>query len=262
MQIRVAFVIVLSVAGLLSSPGAAPAQQTPSFEAASVKRNTSGERSLNSPRFQGTTLTATNVPLEMLITVAYGIPSRDLMDAPGWVYLDMNGGERYDVVAKAAEGSSAQDQRAMLRHMLEDRFGLRLRREQRQLQVFILTKLDERGTLGPNLRPAAKDCRPQMPMCEGRLAAGQSQYKGADWSILLQTISQALRQERVVDRTGLSGLFDFELTYNPKALSTDAGDAGVDIFGAVRQQLGLKLEPGRAPFEIAVIEAVKRPTPD
>ena len=94
------------------------------------------------------------------------------------------------------------------------------------------------------------------------MGAGQSQYKGADWSILLQVVSQALRQERVVDRTGLSGLFDFELTYNPQALATDAGDSGVDIFGAVRQQLGLKLEPGRAPFEIAVIEAVRRPTPD
>lgn len=261
MQIRVVLVVVLSAAGLLLSLGAALAQQTPSFEAASVKRNTSGERSLNSPRFQGTTLTAVNVPLEMLITVAYGIPSRDLMDAPGWVYLDMNGGERYDVVAKAAEGRSAQDQRAMLRHMLEDRFGLRLRREQRQLQVFTLTTLDERGALGPNLRPAAKNCLPRTA-CEGRMGPGHSQYKGADWSILLQVISQALRQERVVDRTGLSGLFDFELTYNPKALSTDAGDAGVDIFGAVRQQLGLKLEPGRAPFEIAVIEAVRRPTPD
>jgi hypothetical protein len=97
--------------GLLAAQGASPAQPTSVFEAASVKRNTSGERGLSSPRFAGTTFTALNVPVEMLVSSAYGVPSRDLMEMPRWIQLDLNGGERYDVIARAAEGSSVEDQR-------------------------------------------------------------------------------------------------------------------------------------------------------
>ena len=65
--------------------------------------------------------------------------------------------------------------------------------------------------------------------------------------------------ERVVERTGLSGFYDFELTYNPQGLSTVAADAGVDILDAVEQQFGLKLGR-RAPYEVLVVESVRRPT--
>jgi uncharacterized protein (TIGR03435 family) len=254
-------VAVAALVGLFSAGPSVRAQQTPKFEVASVKRNTSAPpRSISSPRFQGTTFTATNVAVELLLTSAYGIPSRDLVDAPSWSLLDFNGGERYDVTARFAEGSSAQDQRAMLRNLLEERFALRAHRETRELTVYLLTKLDDRGRLGPNLRPAAKDCLPRTA-CDGQMASGLSKYTGADWSIVSQQIASALG-ERMVDRTGLSGFFDFELTYTARALSVTGGDSGVDVFGAVRQQLGLKLEPGRAPFEVIVIDSVSRPTSD
>jgi hypothetical protein len=60
-------------------------------------------------------------------------------------------------------------------------------------------------------------------------------------------------------RAKLSGFYDFELTYNPEGLSTVAADAGVDILDAVEQQFGLKLER-RAPYEVLVVESVRRPT--
>jgi uncharacterized protein (TIGR03435 family) len=253
--ITVAAFLVSLVAGTFPSPA-----QQPRFEVASVKRNTtSPPRTITSPRFQGTTFTALNVPVEMLITSAYGVPSRDLMEAPGWIQFDMNGGERYDVTARFAEGSSVQDQRAMLRSLLEERFRLRLRRETRQLPVYVLTRLDERA-LGPNLRSAVKDCLPRTA-CEGRTTAGFTTYTGAQWSIVLQSIGQGL-DGRLVDQTGLSGVFDFELTYNPRGLTVTGADSGIDIFGALRQQFGLKLEPSRAPFEVMVIESVSRPASD
>lgn len=252
---------VATLVSLVSASPSPPAQQTPRFEVASVKRNTSGERGFSGPRFQGTTVTATNVPLQMLITAAYGIPSMDLIDSPRWIFIDMTGGDRFDVVAKSAEGTSVQDQRAMLRNLLEDRFALRVRREARQLPVYTLTTLDERGRLGPNLRRATKDCLPRT-VCEGRIGGDSASYKGAQWSIVFDVIRGAVNA-RVIDRTGLSGTFDFELIYSAKGLSTVSGDSGVDIFGAVQQQLGLKLDEGRAPFEIAVVESVQRePTPD
>ena len=252
---------VAAFVGLLSAGPISKAQQTPRFEAASVKRSVSTERSAGPVEFQKTSVVAIGVAVSQLITAAYEVPTRDLVDAPQWIYYSpFTGGERYDVVARAAEGSSPQDLRAMLRNLLEDRFGLRVRRETRQLPVYILTKLDERGRLGPNLRPAAKTCQPQS-VCEGRVGGGFATYKGSQWSNVLVTIGNAVG-ERIVDRTGLSGFFDYELTYTSAALSANAGDSGVDIFAAVRQQLGLKLEAGRAPFEVTVVEAVKRPTPN
>jgi uncharacterized protein (TIGR03435 family) len=254
------FTAVAALVGLLSASQSSRAQQTPRFEAASVKRSVSTERT-GHVEFQKTSVVAIGVGVSALITAAYGVPTRDLVDAPQWIfYSPFSGGERYDVVARAAEGTSPQNLRAMLRNLLEDRFGLRVRRESRQLPVYILTKLDERGRLGPSLRTAAKTCATNQA-CEGRIGGGGAAYKGAPWSMVLDSIGTAVG-ERVVDRTGLSGAYDFELTYTARTLSTTTVDSGVDVFAAVRQQLGLKLEAGRAPFEVTVVEAVKRPTPN
>jgi uncharacterized protein (TIGR03435 family) len=77
----------------------------------------------------------------------------------------------------------------------------------------------------------------------------------------LASIAGGREGGRLVDRTGLSGFFDFELTYTPLGTSA-VRDLGVDFFTAVRQELGLKLEPGRAPFETLVVDSIARPTPD
>ena len=78
---------------------------------------------------------------------------------------------------------------------------------------------------------------------------------------------QAMTGRPVIDRTGLSGAFDFDLewTSGPVAPGAGAGapaDDGPSIFVAVQEQLGLRLEPGRAPFDVVVVDAVQRPTPD
>jgi uncharacterized protein (TIGR03435 family) len=251
--------VILLVAALpLSGPALAqaPTATTPRFEAASVKRNTTADFVLGTPRFQGETFTARQVAVEMLISNAYGIASKELIDGPRWIFF-ATGTDRFDVVAKAAPGSSQQDMQAMLRHMLEDRFKLRLRREKREMPVYLLTKMDPGGNLGPNLRPA-RDCAPK---CEGVAGNGYARGQGADWARVLQNITNFVADRRVIDQSGLSGKFDFELTFR-RVLSPDPNDSGVDIFTAVRQQFGLKLEPGRAPFEVGVIERVERPPPD
>jgi uncharacterized protein (TIGR03435 family) len=222
----------------------------------------SGRFGVDGPFLKGTTFTAINVPAQTLISDAYGVPGRDVMDGPKWIYSQLLGGgnERYDVIAKTAGEGSVEDQRAMLRTLLAERFGLRLHRETRQLPVYVLTKLNEGRSLGPNLRTATKDCLPRTA-CEGRIGGGRAKYTGAEWSTVLQTIVSGLDGARIVDRTGLSGVFDFELNYTPLGQPVTA-DSGGDVFTAVRQQLGLKLESGRAPFEVVVIDAVERPTPD
>ena len=229
---------------------------------ASIKPNTSGRLSGNGPTFQGATFTAINVPVQMLISQAYDIPGRDVV-GPRWIFSVLLGGgsERYDVLARFAEGASIQEQRAMLRNLLDERFSLRVHRETRELPVYILTKLKDDGPLGKNLRTAGKHCLPRTA-CEGRTGRGFATYQGAEWSNVLQAIAAALEGERLVDRTGLSGVFDFELTFRVMGVSVAADDAASDIFGAVREQLGLKLERGRALFETLVVDSISRPTSD
>jgi uncharacterized protein (TIGR03435 family) len=257
---RLLIVLLLAAPIFVNTLGAqAPAPATLRFEAASVKRNTTPDFVLGRPRFQGETFTARQVWVALLIANAYGVPTREVVDGPSWIY-DEQSKERFDIVAKAAAGSSPEDMRAMLRHMLEDRFKLRLRLEKREMPVYLLTKVDSDGPLGPNLRRAVKDCLPRTA-CEGTTGGGSARYLGADWSIVLSQIANSVVDRRVIDRTGLSGSFDFELTFR-RGLAADPNDPQADIFTAVRQQFGLKLESGRAPFDVAVVERVERPTPD
>jgi uncharacterized protein (TIGR03435 family) len=108
-------------------------------------------------------------------------------------------GDTSDLTLSAAFRVYTGSQRAMLRNLLEDRFGLRVRRETREVPVYLLTRLDERGALGPNLRRAAKDCLPRTA-CEGRTNGADSSYRGAQWSIVLQTIGAGL-DGRLMDRS-------------------------------------------------------------
>jgi uncharacterized protein (TIGR03435 family) len=244
---------VLLLIVLLASTAAAQAVQ---FEAASIKRSQS-DRSVYVPaRFKAMTLVATNVPVEDLIRAAYGIPTREIF-GPGWISEDAF--ERYDVTARAADGTSAQDQRRMIQHMLETRFALKVHRETRELPVYLLTKLNPDGELGPNLKPA-QDCRPPAKCADGLVTAGYARGRNADWSEVFRMIAALVTDRRVVDQTGLSGRFDYEITYARSLSATDGTSA--DIYTAVRQQFGFKLDPGRAPFEVLVVDSISRPTPD
>lgn len=81
--------------------------------------------------------------------------------------------------------------------------------------------------------------------------------------VLTDLLSIALRQQ-IVDRTGLTGVFDIDLKFRPiSAASPDAGtDLEPDLFTALQEQLGLKLEPGRGSFPRVVFDRLERPTPD
>jgi uncharacterized protein (TIGR03435 family) len=85
---------------------------------------------------------------------------------------------------------------------------------------------------------------------------------GMPLGILAQNLTQAAERV-VVDKTGLTGSYEFTLTYNrnPSAASTSVGDT-VSIFTALPEQLGLKLEPDRGPVRVLVVEQIERPTPD
>ena len=276
---------VLAGMTVVSAMAVAAAQSLqPVFDVASVKENTSvSDTGGIAPTMPGR-VRIINMPMRFILLDAFRLMDHQLIGAPDWTES-----ARFDISATyAAEAASTDDEaRAMLRTLLADRFGLKTHREMRELPIYSLVMARKDGALGPQLVRSAIDCdrwiaekRPQMgagsaspvapggkrPVCmilttRRFIAAGTRTMQD-----LLGPL-QAMTGRPVIDRTGLIGAFDFDLqwTSGPVALAggpTAPPDDGPSIFVALQEQLGLRLEPGRAPFDVVVVDAVQRPTPD
>lgn len=265
---------VLSVA-LAAQNGGAPA-----FEVVSVKRNVSGEQASSSIVQPGGRYNATNMTLRMLVKTAYGVHDDQVAGGPDWLDSD-----RYDIAAKAATDRPTSvfrdEARVMLRSALTDRFGLELHRERREIPVYVLVVAARDGSVGPNLRRSnpdecGKPARPfpraadtqasttDRPCGSGLSRAGYVAARAMDVSFLTGRLG-AWTDRLLVDRTGLSGTFDWDLQWTPDALTTDAANAAttaLPLVTALREQLGLRLEPRREPVEILVIDRASRPGAD
>lgn len=260
----------------------------PAFATASVRLNTSGNSEKGTTRLQpGGGFAATNVTLRQLVEFAYqrhGFDRREVTGGPAWVDSD-----RFDVVAKAASehvvdpDGSVRQTWSMLGTLLAQRFKLRVHEESKNQAVYALMMASADGQLGPRLRKSEIDCgammrgeRPAMqpgqgPPCglktpPGRLFANT--FTMPAFASLLSGHVDRL----VIDRTGLEGRFDIELEASeikaPPNYKPGPSDlalppaAGPSIFVAVREQLGLKLEPQTALVPVVVIDHAERPVPD
>jgi uncharacterized protein (TIGR03435 family) len=150
----------------------------------------------------------------------------------------------------------------MLRNLLADRFHLVSRIETRELPVYALV-LARPGQLGPRLtKTAITDCMKTGQFC-GTNSSNMVIRSVAETMTRLAEQVSPLAGRTVIDRTGLDGRYDFEVTWTSDALrSPRPNDDGPSIFTALQEQLGLRLEAQRGPVEIMVIERVERPTED
>jgi uncharacterized protein (TIGR03435 family) len=198
-----------------------------------------------------------NITVRGLISFAYTARPYEVVDGPDWI--DRN---RFDVVA-VAQGRSVRDNYTMVQTLLAERLSLRLRKEMREMPVYVLQKARDDGKLGHGLRPVTIDCQQRQssgqPACFVRPGRGSLQAVATQWSTLWFASSL---DRPVIDRTGLSGQFDIELTWTDDALASPAGADSdtVSLPTALREQLGLKLEPARAPVEVMVVEHVQPPS--
>ena len=260
---------------LAGAPQTAPASQT--FEVATVKVNRSGElRAHQAVEPRAGRLTLTNITIRELIQDAYGVPfGALLLNAPDWART-----ERVDVVAKAPSAAPVTVLQHMLQPLLAEYFKLSAHRETRDMDVFAMV-LATPGRLGPRLARNVDACdervgtpggfarapegAPNAPGTCGILPGGAGRIiaRGLDMPGLAAFIG-TVPGRMVIDRTGLDGRFDVDLTYTPSIFSSDAPDRrtpppGVDPSGpplltALQDQLGLKLQPVRAPIEVVVID--------
>jgi len=220
--------------------------------------------------------------LAMLVSDAYGLFEFQVVGGPVWLHT-----KRWDISAKTA-ALAPNDARQLVRRLLEDRFALQAHRETRDLRVYNLVLARTDGTLGPKITRATVDCTPfltgQRPMQEspadpnnrfGLCSAGGAftpsglltpRLNGRPLTALVQHLEEVLGQ-RVIDRTGLRGNFDIELSYIDETLadrssalaSKTASNQGPSLFTALQEQLGMKLEPARGAVEVLVIDSASEP---
>jgi uncharacterized protein (TIGR03435 family) len=257
---------------------AAAAQSAPAFEVVSIRRNESRTEAPTT-RVEGGRFVASNVALQQLISDAYRMP---VTGGPEWI-RDPPGppraGEvRFDVIATIPPDTPAAQIPLMVRTLLARRFGLAVHTETRETPAYLLVHAREDRRLGPRLLPSTQQCQSEIdagplrapvrrvtedgkPVCSIMMGPAAIRGGGLTMRFLANTLGGFVGRV-VVDRTGLTGPFDFELTYAPPARGTPPppSEDRPSIFTAVQEQLGLELEPSVAPVEFLVVDTVSMPT--
>lgn len=206
----------------------------------------------------GAGYTATYVPVKMMIAYMYRIPARQIIGGPSWLKDD-----RYDVDAKADKKHTVDDLNTMYQNMLVDRFHLKFHIETREANAYVLT-IDKSGSkMKVNDQPQSYD----MPMTFSGIGVWHGNRVPMPYFCWL--LSQNLQDDErpVVDLTGLTGFYDFTLSFLPQNLPQQVHDNlpqetldRPNLFDALREQLGLKLTAQKGPVQYFVIDHIDRPT--
>lgn len=232
---------------------AIPAFGQPAFTVASVKPAEFRKPSITVDPGR---VTFQSVTLKTLITRAYSVKDYQVR-GPEWI-----SNSAYDVQATMPPDTPEATTWQMLQTLVKERFQVELRRAPEEMSVYALVP----GKNGPKLKPGAGG--------EPNIAyrGGAMQAKNAGMQRLVNLLG-AMVDRPVVDQTGLTGTYDFTLAFTPDATMgpgakkmslelemSKTESAGGSIFTAVQEQLGLKLEPRKAPVDVLTVEkALKVP---
>ena len=230
------------------------ADADPDWEVATVRPSDPNEKE-QSFMVRGRHIIVKNQPVEKMLMVGYGLQKNQIAGAPDWVKT-----ENFDVDGLAdAEGQPQVKQfQTMVRKLLLERFGLKMHNEQREMPVYALTVAKD----GPKLTPS-KSGPNTLPREEVRGdAAGERTLEFLNISMQDFGLMMLYYLDKpVVDRTDLKVKYDFNLkyTYDDERAPTD-GSAPPGLFTAIQEQIGLKLEPVRAPAPVLVVDQIQKPS--
>jgi bla regulator protein blaR1 len=229
------------------------AQSAPlSFDVASIKPNAES-RGMFFRFLPGGGLSASGATLKNLISLAYGVREFLITSAPSWANTD-----RFDIDARmdTPPADESRSTAKRLATLLTDRFQLTFHRESREQPIYALTVA--KG--GPKFQESTET--------KGGIRMGNALITahGVGIGLLALNLSNLLGR-RVVDKTGLTAKYDFELKWTPDPAQADAGGFGgapdpnaPSIFTALNEQLGLRLESERGPVEMFVIDRAEKPS--
>ena len=263
---------VLAVAYTAGTP--ARAQSGPSFEVATIRPSDAPPNAGALMNFPAPgRLSITNFTLRMLIGQGFGPElgqGYQISGGPEWVTQD-----RYVILGQAPAETPRATMIAMLKTLLIERFALKSHVESKEVDAYALVTARNDGKLGPKLLKWDGTCNgkpapPAQPNATGPRCAAFFRppgmfMRGVTMTVVANMLSAQITNlgRPVVDKTGLTGEFDFDLetTFAPAAANAGAADTTApSVFVALQEQLGLKLEPTRTTVKVLVIDAVSRPT--
>lgn len=216
-----------------------------------------------------------DAPLRLLIQAAYDVRDFQILGGPEWIDSD-----RYDVQVKTQGQRNFQVMRSRVQELLADSFKLQFHREKRELPAYTLT-VAKRGLR--MWKTSEGSCIPFDPKNIQHPAPGEKRpdycgfiKRGIDAWLnktldgvgvamngtdvmpgLVMMLSDNLRQV-VIDKTGLTGKYDFHLEWDPSATTASESD-GPTLVRAAEEQLGLKLQAGKNLVDIIVIDHIEKP---
>ena len=243
-------------------PGPMPTDWVPAFEVATIKPS-KPETAGSAITVRGRTFATLNQTVSSMMTFAFGIHPDQIIGGPAWVKED-----RFDISAEPEGTGMPNDKqwKAALAKLLADRFSLAFHRDKKELSVYALTTLKSGHKLTVN------DTNPNgLPALFFR-GLGVFPVRNATMSDFAGVMQAVVLDRPVIDQTGLSGRYDFTLTWTPddtqfggrggQAPPADPATAPPGLFTAIQEQLGLKLEATKAPAEVLVIDRLEKPTPN
>lgn len=230
----------------------------PSFDVASIRPHAPDDTRFYVKLPAQGRFSATGSVAKLVVMLAYDVQEAQIAGGPDWFAT-----EKWDIEAKSDNpgGHSVEETRRMLQNMLAERFGLRIHRETDQRPAYALTVAKD----GPKFKPA------EQGSTNVRVTGNSISLERGDLVRMTQLLSSALGRP-VVDRTGLTGLYDLSLKWDDAPVP-EGGVTGLNvpavpgndhgsIFTAIQDQLGLRLDSQRIPVEVIVVDRMERPSPN
>jgi uncharacterized protein (TIGR03435 family) len=253
---------LLSIIALAGSQGSAlfaQADPDPAFEVATIKLHPAGDPG-RAFQVKGRLFTTFNTSVVDLMTFAYGLHPRQITGRPSWISSD-----KFDVAGEPDGNGQPSDEqwKRMVQKLLADRFQRTVHYEQKELPVYAIVIAKN----GPKLTKSADPNGPPNLFFRG---LGMLPARNATVADLADVLQRAVLDRPVVDKTGLTGRWDFVLTWTPDETQFASlgfhprpgpdSSASPDLFTAIRQQLGLTLESDKELLDVLVIDHVEKPS--
>ncbi len=234
----------------------------PSLEVATIKLSPPDQKGriygLNGHEF-----ITRNTNLNFLLAIAYGVHRKQIVNAPDWANSVL-----YDITGiPDAPGAPSQKQVGILiKKLLVDRFRLKTHLETRVLSVYAITVAKDGPKMTKSTGPAT------APQAFGLGGFGNLTVRNQTMNDFAKGMQRSVMDRPVVDQTGLTGRYDFQLKWTPDDSqftqfptvppTSDNPNAPPNLYTAIQQQLGLKIEPAKAPDVVLVIDHIEKPSAD
>jgi uncharacterized protein (TIGR03435 family) len=237
------------------------ANADPSFEVATIKPSKPDDQR-KAFMVNGNQFHIINQPLTQMISFAFDVQAKQVIGLPDWADTD-----RFDMDGKPdGEGApSGKQWKTMIQKLLADRFKLTFHKDKKELSVYVLSVAKTGAKLTKN------DSAPNGLPALFFQGLGKLNVRNALMSDFTGLMQSAVLDRPVVDQTGLAGRFDFTLNWTPDDSQfggmgakvpppTDSADAPPNLYTAIQEQIGLKLEATKAPADVMVIDHVEKPS--